>query len=521
MIVDTLGFDSLNEAMSEKFYITTAIAYVNAAPHIGHAMEFVQADVLARFHGLKGDDVFFMTGTDEHGTKLVETAMRAIKTPHELVDENALLFENLCKLLDVDYDKFIRTSDESHKRGAQKLWKKLVDAGDIYKDTYEGLYCVGCEAFAMEKDLVEGKCPNHNKEPEILKEENYFFRLSKYSEQIGDLIKSDKLKIVPLARKHEILQVIKDGLRDVSFSRPRSVLNWGVDVPDDPDQVMYVWCDALSNYITGVDYEGEGEQFKKYWPANVQLIGKDILRFHAAIWIGMLLSAKLATPENIYVHGFVTSEGKKMSKTLGNVVDPAMYGKKYGADALRYYLLREIPTTEDGDFSKDRFEVLYASELANNIGNLVSRVLAMTGKYFDGKVPKSGEGYELLTQQVMEAWAVYESAIDDFDLKKALEKVAQLADVANKYTEDTKPWVLAKDETSKLAEVLYNLLEIIRHLAYMLLPFLPIASAKILGYLGLSEEEFKYDEIKSWGLLKVDSQTTKAEPLFARIEVAE
>ncbi|MBU1953390.1 methionine--tRNA ligase, partial [Patescibacteria group bacterium] len=483
-----------------------------------HAMEFVQADALARFHRLKGDDVFFMTGTDEHGTKLVQAAEKAGKTPQRLADENAVLFEDICKLLTVDYDYFIRTSNEDHMRGAQKLWKKLVEAGDIYKDTYEGLYCVGCEAFVLEKDLASGKCPNHNKEPEILKEENYFFRLSKYSEQIGDLIKSDKLKIVPDSRKHEILQVIKDGLRDVSFSRPRSVLNWGVDVPDDPDQVMYVWCDALSNYITGVDYENEGEQFKKYWPADVHVIGKDILRFHAAIWIGMLLSAKLYLPKRIYVHGFVTCEGKKMSKTLGNVVDPVEYAQKYGTDALRYYLLREIPTTEDGDFSQDRFEILYGSELANNIGNLVSRVLAMTGKYFDGKVPRAGEGYELLAQQVDETWVSYEKAIGDFDLKKALERTAQLADLANKYVEDTKPWVLAKDQPEKLAEVMYNLLEMIRHIAYLLLPFLPAASAKILDYLGLMDAKPGYEKIKSWGILKAGSQTTKAEPLFARIE---
>lgn len=504
--------------MPKKFYITTAIAYVNAPPHIGHAMEFIQADVVARYHRMKGDDVFFMTGTDEHGTKLVQTAKAAGKEPRDLADENMEHFKNLCQLLNVDYDYFIRTSDDAHKRGAQKLWKKLVEAGDIYKDRYEGLYCVGCEAFVLEKDLMDGKCPNHNKEPEPLQEENYFFKLSRYSDEIGRLIEKDELKVVPTSRKHEILQVIKDGLRDVSFSRPKSALKWGVDVPDDPDQVMYVWCDALSNYITGVGYEKETEQFRTYWPADVHLIGKDILRFHAAIWIGMLLAAKLPIPRQIYVHGFITSEGQKMSKSLGNVVSPVEYAEKYGADALRYYLLKEIPTTDDGDFSKDRFTTLYSSELANNIGNLVSRVLAMTGKYFDGRAPEASKDYALLEHQVAETWSKYEKAIASFDLKKALEQVAELASSANKYVDETKPWVLAKEDTQKLGEVLYNLLEMIRHIGYLLKPFLPATAQKILEYLGEVDRSFTYDQMKQWGGLMPGEQVQKAEPLFARVE---
>ncbi|MEZ4087564.1 MAG: methionine--tRNA ligase [Candidatus Gracilibacteria bacterium] len=504
--------------MSEKYYITTAIAYVNAPPHIGHAMEFIQADVVARFHRLKGKDVFFMTGTDEHGTKVAETAKNQGKTPQELADANAQIFKDMCELLNVQYDKFIRTSDESHKRGAQKLWKKLVEAGDIYKDTYEGLYCVGCEAFVLEKDLVDGKCPNHNKEPEVLKEENYFFKLSKYSDQIGELIEKDELKVIPQSRKHEILQVIKDGLRDVSFSRPKSVLPWGVDVPDDPDQVMYVWCDALSNYITGVDYEGEGELFQKYWPADMHLIGKDILRFHAAIWIGMLLSAGIDIPKQISAHGFITSEGQKMSKSLGNVVDPIAYAEQYGVDALRYYLLREIPTTDDGDFSQDRFNVVYDSELANTFGNLVSRVLAMTGKYFDGKVPGESKEYELLEEKVGEVWSGYEEAMAEFDLKKALEHVVDLGMYANKYVEETQPWALAKEDQDTLAEVMYNLVEMVRHLAYLLMPFIPSTTAKMLKALGLEGVEAGYDDLKKWGGMKEGQPVEKPEPLFARRE---
>lgn len=504
--------------MNNKFYITTAIAYVNAPPHIGHAMEFIQADAVARYHRLKKEDVFFMTGTDEHGTKVAETARKQGKEPQELADANARIFKDMCQLLNVEYDKFIRTSDEDHQRGAQKLWKKLMEAGDIYKDTYEGLYCVGCEAFVLEKDLVDGKCPNHNKEPELLKEENYFFRLSKYSDQIGELIESETLKVIPASRKHEILQVIQDGLRDVSFSRPKSVLNWGVEVPDDSDQVMYVWCDALSNYITGIGYEEEGEQFKKYWPCDVHLIGKDILRFHAAIWIGMLLSAGIELPKQISAHGFITSEGQKMSKSLGNVVDPIAYAEKYGVDALRYYLLKEIPTTDDGDFSQDRFNIVYESELANTIGNLVSRVLAMTGKYFDGKVPTSSQEYELLEQKVTETWKNYEQAMEDFDLKRALEHVFDFAMFANKYVEDTKPWVLAKEDEAMLAEVMYNLVEMVRHLAYLLWPFIPSTTQKMLKALGLEGVDVEYADVQSWGGMKEGQVVEKPEPLFARME---
>jgi methionyl-tRNA synthetase len=506
-------------AFMPKFYVTTSIAYVNAKPHIGYAMEVVQADVLARFHRLKGDETFYQTGTDEHGMKLVQTAKDRGITAKELVDQNAEFFRALKGQLNLSYDHFIRTTDESHMRGAQKLWKKMMAKGDIYKDSYEGLYCVGCEAFVMEKDLVDGKCPNHNKEPEKLKEENYFFRLSKYADKIKYAIEVNELKIVPQSRKHELLSLINEGLKDVSFSRPKHVLQWGIEVPDDPDQTMYVWCDALSNYITGIGYEDETEQFKKFWPADVHLIGKDILRFHAAIWIGMLLSAGLQLPESIYVHGFITSEGKKMSKSLNNVVDPAGYVDKYGVDALRYFLLKEIPTTDDGDFSKERFNVVYESELANNIGNLVSRVLAMNVKYFDGKVPAADRSNGVFKADVAEMWKKYQAAIGDFDLKKALEIVVDLAMRANKFVDDTKPWVLAKGDQEELARVIYALLEMIRQIALMLLPFIPGTAEKIFGYLGqdVSMVGADFAETIKWGGLKEGTVVSKAEPLFARI----
>lgn len=504
--------------MSEKFYITTSIAYVNAKPHIGFAMELTQADVLARYHRLRNYETFFLTGTDEHGMKLAQTAKEQETTPQALVDQNSAFFRELNKQLNISADHFIRTTDVDHMKGAKKIWQKLVEAGDIYKDSYEGLYCVGCEAFVLEKDLVEGKCINHNRVPERLKEENYFFRLSKYTEKIKHAIESDTLRIVPDSRKREILSVINEGLKDVSFSRPKSVLTWGVDVPDDSDQVMYVWCDALSNYITGVGYQDENDRYKRFWPADVHLIGKDILRFHAAIWIGMLMSAGVQLPKAIYVHGFITSEGKKMSKSLNNVVDPVEYIEKFGADALRYYLLKEIPTTDDGDFSKERFRIVYESELANNIGNLVSRVLAMTGKYFDGTVPEADKTENFFSPKIEQLWQNYEAAMKGFDLKKALEYVAEFANFANKYVEETKPWVLAKSDQAGLAKVIYALLEMIRHLALLLKPFLPTTSDKIFEWLGFDPLSMPLSKAFLWGILKPGVPISKPEPLFAKIE---
>jgi methionyl-tRNA synthetase len=500
-----------------KFYVTTSIAYVNAKPHIGYAMELIQGDALARFHRLAGDDTFFMTGTDEHGMKIATTAKEQGVSPRELVDLNSSFFIALKGKLNLSYDYFIRTTDEAHKRGAEKIWKKMADAGDIYKDSYEGLYCVGCEAFVLEKDLVEGKCPNHNKEPEKLREENYFFRLTKYADKIKEAIESGKLNIVPDSRKHELLALIKEGLKDVSFSRPSRLLQWGIGVPGDSEQTMYVWCDALSNYITGVGYESENDQFKKLWPADVHLIGKDILRFHAAIWIGMLISAGLSLPKSIYVHGFITSEGKKMSKTLNNVVSPVEYVDKYGADALRYYLLKEIPTTDDGDFSKERFGIVYESELANNIGNLVSRVLTMTDKYFGGKVPDTEKSEEIYAPENEKMWERYIAAVDMFDLKKALEAAVEYSAVANKFVDDTKPWVLAKDNRQELARVIYVLLEMIRNLTLMLLPVIPVTAEKILKCLGQDLKDKDFCDLIKWGGLESGIQTFKTEPLFARI----
>lgn len=501
----------------QKFYLTTAISYVNAGPHIGHALEFVQADALARYHRLIGDDTYFLTGTDEHGVKIYETAVKAGRDVKEFVDENAKLFQDLKGLFNLSYDGFVRTSSDVHKQGAAKIWQKMEEAGDIYKGTYKGNYCVGCEAFIPEKDLdEEGNCPIHKRKPEALEEDNYFFRLSKYSAQIRELIESDKLKIVPETRKREMLNIIgEDGLFDVSFSRPKSALPWGIDVPGDESQVMYVWCDALSNYITAIDYASESEQFKALWPADVHLIGKDILRFHAGIWIGMLISAGLEIPKSIYVHGFITSEGHKMSKSLGNVVDPVEYVKTFGVDAVRYYLLREIPTTDDGDFGRARFITLCNSELANSLGNLVNRVVMMVERYLPDGLSIKSDG-EMVKAEIENVVAGYKGAFESFDIKGACERVVALTDFANKYIDDKKPWVMAKEENVDLAVVLYDLVELVKTIGVLLLPIVPGAALRILESVGFKVDDADLDQ--KFGCFEIGHKVDVGPVIFPRIE---
>jgi len=458
-----------------KFYITTAIDYVNSAPHIGHALEKVQTDAIARYRRIKGDNVWFLTGTDEHGVKIVRAAKEAGKPIEEFVNENAEKFKNLKKVLNLSWDDFIRTSDQKrHWPGAQKLWLKLKEAGDLYKKTYRGLYCVGHESFVTEKDLENGKCRDHKKEPEIIEEENWFFRLSKYSKEIEDKITSDELKILPESRKNEILSFVSRGLEDVSFSRPRKDLPWGIPVPDDPEHTMYVWCDALTNYITAIGYGEENSKFPHWWPADLHMIGKDILRFHAAIWPGMLLSAGLSLPKSIFVHGFITVEGEKMSKTVGNIIDPFELVKKYGADAVRYYILREIPSADDGDFSIKKFEQRYNGELANGLGNLVARTAALGEKLspfvcskIDGEVEK--ECLRLLGR--------YEESMEKIHFNEALGFIWELIGYADKYINETKPWTIK--DNNKLSEIISNSAYMIGEAANLLKPFLPETSVKI------------------------------------------
>ncbi|MDP1629155.1 MAG: methionine--tRNA ligase, partial [bacterium] len=475
-----------------KFYITTSIPYVNAPPHIGFALEIVQADVLARWHRLLGEEVWFLTGADEHGSKIVKTAAELGRPIEELIEENAAKFKALREILNLSNDDFIHTSDtQRHWPAAQKFWQILADQGDIYKGVYKGYYCEGCEAYLKEKEITELCCIIHKKPVQALEEENYFFRLSKYGPKIKELIEKDELRIIPEERKNEILSLIEEGLEDVSFSRLRSVLPWGIPVPGDENQVIYVWCDALINYISALDFAGgeassprfgeAGEKFKKFWPADVQVIGKDILRFHAAIWPAMLLSAGLALPKTIFAHGFITIEGEKMSKSLDNFVAPDNLVKKYGSDALRYWLLREISPTDDGDFSAKRFDERYHADLANGLGNLISRIFTLAENY--GRPLKIFNFY--FQEKIDEAWRDYRPALDNFEFNEALAIVWKLLKAADGYIDEKKPWELIKAEPEEFENVMSNLLLVLTNLGWLILPFLPQTGETILKELGL------------------------------------
>jgi methionyl-tRNA synthetase len=486
--------------MKEKYYVTTTIPYANAAPHIGHALEFVQADVLARWNRLLGKDVFFLTGTDEHGTKNFQTAKNHNKDPLDFVTQNANLFKELLKKLNASNDNFIRTTDrKEHWPGVLKMWKKLEKKGDIYKKKYEGNYCNGCERFVTEKDLIDGKCPNHpNLEIEKIAEENYFFKLSKYSEKIKELIVSNKLEIVPEKWKNNFLGLVKEGLTDVSFSRDVEHLPWGVPVPNDKNQVMYVWCDALTNYLTGIGYPDK--KYKDYWPADVHVVGKDMLRFHTGIWPGMLLSAEIPLPKKVIVHGFLTINGQKMSKSTGNVVNPLEIVTKYGADSLRYYFMRNNVFGEDGDFDEKALIDRHNNELLNKLGNLISRIAGLI----------ENNGFEKCEVSLKIDFDKIKKLIDNFEFDKALNEIFAFIDVCNEYVQNKKPWE-TKDKS-----VLYELANAIKQITILLYPFIPGTCEKIAGQFDfeISIEEF-------YKPLSDSSNIHKGEHIFLRIEVNE
>lgn len=449
-----------------KVYLTTPIFYPNANLHVGHAYTTTLSDIIARYHRLRGEDVYFLTGSDENTQNLVEAARREGKDVPEFLDGIIGNFKSLFERLNISYDQFIRTSDrEAHWPGAQLLWRKLDAAGDLYKKAYEGLYCVGHEAFVTEKDLVDGKCPDHGTVPEHLKEENYFFKLSKYTSTIKEKIENGELEILPSSRKNEILSLLSEGLDDVSFSRPKNAAGIGVPVPGDDSQVMYVWCDALANYLTALGFGREDDElFKKFWPADVHVIGKDILRFHAAIWPGMLLSAGLPLPKKLLVHGFITSGGKKMSKTLGNVIDPVALLDEYGTDAVRYYLARHVSPFEDGDLTAEGFKEVYNGELANGIGNLAARIMTLAETHLAEPIARpEPKGFP----------AAYTEALGAFEVNRALDFVwAEIRKLDQKITA-TEPFKLVKTDLEAgktlIAELATELYVIVR----MLNPFMP------------------------------------------------
>ena len=462
--------------INKKFYITTAIPYVNAAPHIGFALEVIQADVLARYHRLKGEDVFFLTGTDENALKNVLAAKEAGMSTKELVDENSARFKELKETLNLSWDDFIRTTEPRHFLGAQKFWLSCKKE-DIYKKKYKGLYCVGCEEFKKEKELVSGHCSEHpGLDIEIVEEENYFFRLSAYQNRLQNLIESGELKIIPESRNNEVLSFIKQGLEDFSISRSKDrAHNWGIPVPGDESQIMYVWFDALTNYITALGYADNSEKFLNYWQngdTTLHVIGKGISRFHAIYWPAMLLSAGLNLPKEIFVHGYLTIDGKKISKSLGNVISPYDVVKKCGTDALRYYLLREIPSTEDGDFTYEKFEQRYNGDLAKGLGNLVSRILTLAEKLEDRAILKTFE------PKIKEAEKNVEKFIVEFKFNDALNAIWQVVALGDKYVDEKKPWTLSADST-EFREIIGSLLYLISEIGKLLYPFLPETSEKI------------------------------------------
>lgn len=515
-----------------KFYITTPIYYVNDVPHIGHAYTTIAADVLARYHRMKGEEVYFLTGTDENSQKNVEAAKnKGVKDIKKYVDEMSAKWQETWDSLGITNDDFIRTTETRHLKGVKKFFETVYKNGDIYKGKYKGLYCPGCEAYVTESDLVNGKCSVHKITPQKIEEENYFFKFKKYEDRLLEYIEKNPDFIQPEARRNEIVNYISHHLEDISISRLSQ--EWGIPVPDivhkfkkerGPStslgtnvekQVLYVWFDALINYLTGVGYAKNEDNFKKWWPADLHLVGKDIIKFHCALWPAMLLSAGLPLPKKVFAHGFFTLNEQKISKSLGNVIDPIDLVNKYGIDEVRYYLLREIPFGEDGDFSFKRLEKRYNAELANGLGNLVARVLTMCEKYFDSRVPPKISGTAAPT------WSSYEMALENLKFNQALQDIWDLISFCDELINREAPWQLVKVDKERLERVIYTLLETIRHIAWLIAPFMPITSDMIFEQLGLSPKKEKtknFEQAKKWGGMMPGKKIKKGKILFPRLK---